>query len=507
MPDQPTDFERSFAARLRGHLDAAVGEVDPSAIAASVAAEAERVRPVVPTRVRWMATPPVTTRWRPVAAVAAVVALALTGVLVAGALDEPSPSPRPSSTAAAVHPSVNPSGLPTSAPPSPEPTDAPGLRRLAANGLLAWTADRSIQLVEPDGSGLRSIDPFNGWELNPVWSPFGDWIAFVVPGDHAALARVRADGSGAELLTGPDVNVAGAPVWSPDGSWLASTVLANGDEYETVVVHVATRRVVALGSGVDPDWAPDSRRVVLVQGPPGGTWLAIASLDGGVTPLTSGHVDYEPDWSPVEDTILFTRAPQRANRTVVMAVSATGGAPREAIPALDGASDERAGWDPFGEWIAFDRSTDAGVDKEGHIATARGLALRQPVAGFRWIGPTWSPDGRLLLAVASGRNFGGFVEWTTLNVTTGERGTLAQMQQPPGGLTAVSWQPLRYAVDCGPLDEVECRDQAIATVAAGLSHHPGKRVLSIRFETECGTYTLDFTDGTGVGADIDCVRP
>jgi len=70
-----------------------------------------------------------------------------------------------------------------------------------------------------------------------------------------------------------------------------------------------------------------------------------------------------------------------------------------------------------------------------------------------------------------------------------------------------SWQPLRYAVDCGPLDEATCRDRAIGDVAAGLEQHPEKRVLSIRYETECGTYTLDFTDGTAVAADIDCVRP
>jgi Tol biopolymer transport system component len=501
MPDQPTDFERSFAARLRGHLDAAVGDVDAGAVVASVAAEAERVRPVVPARVRWMATPP--TRWRPVAVVAVMLTLVVGGALVGGALDEPSPSPRPSSTAVVVRPSADPSPARASGQPSPEPTEAPGLRRLASNGLLAWAEDGEIHLIAADGSGHRVLDHGGDSAVEPAWSPDGAWIAYWVDGAQSSVWKIRPDGAQREMLTGPELDVRGGPVWSPDGSWMA--FLTQRDAGLTVTaLHVATNRTVDVALGQDPDWAPDSRRLVLVQGPPDEPHLAVADLEGNVSALTRGFSDASPDWSPVDALIVFDRLASEPPREQVMAIAPDGSGLIEVTDPAAGVRDAGSGFDPFGRRIAFNRDGPASGYEPSLIDTGGVTVRRAGDLASPWLGPIWSPDGRFLIADSACCNRGGI---SRLAIVDAESGVVAYEFEPSRTASRPSWQPLRYAVDCGPLDEVECRDQAIATVAAGLSQHPGKRVLSIRFETECGTYTLDFTDGTGVGADIDCVRP
>ena len=64
-----------------------------------------------------------------------------------------------------------------------------------------------------------------------------------------------------------------------------------------------------------------------------------------------------------------------------------------------------------------------------------------------------------------------------------------------------------YALDCGPLDEARCQEDATRLVAA-IEADADKRVVALEFTTICGSYTLLLEDGTGIGAAIDCVpRP
>lgn len=63
----------------------------------------------------------------------------------------------------------------------------------------------------------------------------------------------------------------------------------------------------------------------------------------------------------------------------------------------------------------------------------------------------------------------------------------------------------RYTVACGPLEPTRCREDAARAVKANETH-AGKRVMSIRFTTDCGSFFLRFEDGSGVGAQIDCIH-
>jgi hypothetical protein len=62
-----------------------------------------------------------------------------------------------------------------------------------------------------------------------------------------------------------------------------------------------------------------------------------------------------------------------------------------------------------------------------------------------------------------------------------------------------------YQLDCGPLGPDTCEQKAAAIVAANATGSPAKRLESITFTDECGSYTVLFDDGTGMTASIDCI--
>jgi TolB protein len=95
--------------------------------------------------------------------------------------------------------------------------------------------------------------------MTPVWSPRGDWIAYVREnGDDTAIHIVRPDGSEARALT----NMAGAsdlsPSWSPEGRRIAFARLL-GERSQIAIIGLdggEPRKVATPGDAFDPDWGP-----------------------------------------------------------------------------------------------------------------------------------------------------------------------------------------------------------------------------------------------------------
>ena len=65
-----------------------------------------------------------------------------------------------------------------------------------------------------------------------------------------------------------------------------------------------------------------------------------------------------------------------------------------------------------------------------------------------------------------------------------------------------------YTLDCGTLGPDTCETKAAAIVAAALKESPPKRVIAVRLSDDpCGSFTVDFDDGTSRGTIIDCFIP
>src|SRR6266536_735010 len=134
--------------------------------------------------------------------------------------------------------------------------------------LAAGYSNTSIYVVRADGRRLRRItqrsEPADAVE--PVWSPGGRWIAFVVASKYLPprVWWTRRDGRAAltPVAGGDTSNLAISPSWSPD-----SRRLAFGGRFAgRSGLYVADRntgrtRLLAAGDVRSAAWSPDGRRI------------------------------------------------------------------------------------------------------------------------------------------------------------------------------------------------------------------------------------------------------
>ena len=81
--------------------------------------------------------------------------------------------------------------------------------------------NKDLFLSQQGGANQQLLTQMASDEFDPVWSPDGKWIAFVVEQDrNQDIYRIRPDGTDLQLLT-TDAAFEYAPSWSPDGGWIA----------------------------------------------------------------------------------------------------------------------------------------------------------------------------------------------------------------------------------------------------------------------------------------------
>jgi TolB protein len=124
------------------------------------------------------------------------------------------------------------------------------------------TSDTRIQIMNPDGSAERTLFHRDGLSaFDAVWSPSGDVLAFCVgryfrqPGYPASqIALINPDGSGFRTVADDGMNN-GFPSWSPDGKKI---VYKRGKQL--VILSLADKKLTTLtdGSHYDnfPQWSP-----------------------------------------------------------------------------------------------------------------------------------------------------------------------------------------------------------------------------------------------------------
>ena len=182
---------------------------------------------------------------------------------------------------------------------------------LGPDGTLAATLldrDRSdVWLVGPRDGALSRLT-FDGFNIEPVWSPDGEWVAFASNRTGAYnVHRRRADGSApAELLLASALHQHPSS-WSPDGRELLFGEVGPETGFDIWVLDLATRRTRPLLRTPDPEiygvFSPDGRWIaysveqrgrweIMVRSYPfppdggGGSWQV--SVEGG----------FEVSWRP-----------------------------------------------------------------------------------------------------------------------------------------------------------------------------------------------------------------
>jgi WD40 repeat protein len=129
-----------------------------------------------------------------------------------------------------------------------------------------------VYIAAVDGSSLRAVaaDTIdNGLQiLSPVWSPDGQWLAFVgkpPTGQQGRMYLVRPDGSELHQLDTARVEVGdgGFISWAPDPSVqrLLYLVAASGGGLQVRLHDVATSEDYDTGLTFWPSWSPDGKQI------------------------------------------------------------------------------------------------------------------------------------------------------------------------------------------------------------------------------------------------------
>jgi Tol biopolymer transport system component len=231
--------------------------------------------------------------------------------------------------------------------PAAQRTDDVSLCTMATTGVL-----RQI------GRGIA------GWE--PTWSPDKRQIAFV--GDlQRGIWRIRADGTGARLLTlNPTFRVSGgtdeAPAWSPGGRQIAfDRVLKHGDLVTDVAIWLVDaggrKPAHRLTAGFWPEWSPDGRRIAFLRRTRSGELrMQVIGADGrhrrsleGADPTAGG-----PHWSPDGRRIAYVNTPDSGRRQLRV-LDLTSGRVRTLLRSQSISNVE---WSRDGRWLAYVVATD-----------------------------------------------------------------------------------------------------------------------------------------------------
>jgi len=282
---------------------------------------------------------------------------------------------------------------------------------------------------------------------DPVLSPEGQWVAYVVTSIDSAKDKrnsdiwmVSLDGQQTMQLTNsPDGET--SPNWSPDGRYLSFVSSRFGLKKSQVWIMDRkggeAKKLTDLKADLtDYKWSPDGKKLVLVirdlpdtsktktpkpieidrfrfkqdvQGYVQERYshlylfdLATKKLDT----LTRGKFnEAQPEWSPDGNQLVFvsnrTAEPDKNNNNDLWIVDAKNGAIPKQLTTWTG-SDSNPKWSPDGKTIAYVRSTSptfsmyeqnvlAAISKEGGEPNVLTLSLDRPVSN-----PEWSSDSKVI---------------------------------------------------------------------------------------------------------------
>ncbi|MBY6113015.1 Tol-Pal system beta propeller repeat protein TolB [Mameliella alba] len=306
------------------------------------------------------------------------------------------------------------------------------------------------------GQGMQFASDTSGWRrlahkvADEVYSrltgesPYFDsrvvFVSETGPKDarQKRLAIMDYDGANVQYVT-DDSSIVLAPRFSPNGDRVLYTSYQTGfPRIHLLTVGTVSSTILQVGDGVmsfAPRFSPDGRMVVysLTQG--SNTDIYAMDLASGATrQLTSApSIETAPSFSPDGQRIVFES--DRSGTQQLYVMPAMGGEAQR-ISFGDGRYGTPV-WSPRGDRIAFTKQNGGRF----HIGVMRtdGSEERLLTASFLDEGPTWAPNGRVIMFSRETQGAQGSSALYSVDIS----GRNLKRVRTPAGASDPSWGPLQ----------------------------------------------------------------
>ncbi len=249
---------------------------------------------------------------------------------------------------------------------------------------------KRLAIMDQDGANVRLLSQGRELVLTPRFSPTSQEITFMqYVGDQPRVMLMNLE-TGQRDVVGNFQGMTFAPRFSPDGQRLVMSLQTGGDS-GLLEMDLRSRQVRQLtqGGGINtgPSFAPDGRQIVFESDREGSQQLYTMG-PAGIRRLSGSEGRYStPVWSPRGDYIAFTK--QNSGRFLIGVMKPDGSGERI---LTEGYHNEGPTWAPNGRVIMFFREGQgANSGPKLFSVDITGYNERQiPTPGFG-SDPAWSP--------------------------------------------------------------------------------------------------------------------
>ena len=250
---------------------------------------------------------------------------------------------------------------------------------------------KRLMIMDQDGANPFYLTGADYQVLTPRFSPSTQMIAYMsFETGRPRVYLFNLETNRREVL-GDFPGMTFAPRFSPDGHSVVLTLDMNGNS-EIFSMDLRTRARVRLTNhpsiDTSPSYAPDGRQIVFTSDRAGSQQLYVMGADGsGPRRISFGQGNYStPVWSPRGDLIAFTR--QQGGRFAIGVMRPDGSGERILSESY---LDEGPTWSPNGRVIMFFREARPGAGPRVWSVDLTGRNLRQMPTPTDASDPAWSP--------------------------------------------------------------------------------------------------------------------